>query len=109
MPPPPESAARSRGSGRTKRDKMAVIYADQQTALDGLARDLQDARSVPGERITANTVIRVAIDGVIEHADRLRGDNEEELRASWLEFLSRRVAIATSDEAEDAEDKASDD
>jgi hypothetical protein len=109
MAPPPESAARTRSSGRTTRDKMAVIYADQQTKLDGLARELQDIRTVRGERITANTLIRVALDGLIEHSDRLYGDNEEELHASWLEFLSEQAAVVVADEVEDDEDQVPDD
>ena len=109
MAPPPEPAARTPGSGRTKRDKMAAIYADQQTELDRLARELHDSRSVRGERITANTLIRVALDGFIEHADRLYGDNEEELRVSWLEFLSRQTAVVVADDVEDDGPHASDD
>ena len=106
MAPSPESAARTRSSERTVRNKVAVVYADQQTALDGLARELQDARSVRGERgarITANTLIRVALDGVIEYADRLHGDNEAELRASWFEFLGRQAAVVVTVEVEDDE------
>ena len=91
------------------RNKVAVIYADQQTDLDGLARELHDARSVRGERITANTLIRVALDGVIEYADRLHGDNEAELRASWFEFLSKQAAAVVTDEAKGDEVPASDD
>lgn len=109
MAPSPESAARTRSSERTMRNKVAVIYADQQTDLDGLARELHDARSVRGERITANTLIRVALDGVIEYADRLHGDNEEQLRASWFEFLSRQAAAVVADEVEVDEVPASDD
>jgi hypothetical protein len=107
MPPRRQSGARTSGAERTKREKTAVIYSDQQTGLDGLARELQDARSVLSERITANTLIRVAIDGVLEYADRLRGDDEEELRASWLEFLSEQAAVALPDGSEGDEASAS--
>lgn len=69
-----------------------MIRADQQTNLDELARELHDARSVRGERITSNTLIRVAIDGVLAHSGRLHGDTEEQLLASWLEFLNERKA-----------------
>ncbi|MBS2966385.1 hypothetical protein KGA66_25310 [Actinocrinis puniceicyclus] len=69
-----------------------MIRSDQQTKLDDLARDLHDARSVKGERITANTLIRVAIDGLVAHGGRLHGDTEEQLLASWLEFLGERKA-----------------
>ncbi len=74
------------------RPKTAQIRADQWTGLDVLARDLHDGRSVKRERITANTVIRVAIDGLLAHGARLSGDTEEQLLASWLEFLGERKA-----------------
>jgi len=80
--------------GRPKtRPKQALIRSDQQTALDHLARRLHDDRSVKGERITANTLLRVAIDGLIEHEDRLYGDNEVQLLASWREFLNLAVTL----------------
>lgn len=34
------------------------------------------------ERLTDNTVIRVALDLLLEHADQLDGDTEDELRNS---------------------------
>jgi hypothetical protein len=77
------------------RPKQALIRPDQQTGLDHLARELHDARSVRGERITANTVLRVAIDGLMEHSDRLYGDNEVQLLASWREFLSLSASLGS--------------
>jgi hypothetical protein len=74
------------------RPKFAQIRNDQWTGLDILTRELQDARAVRAERITANTLIRVAIDGLLAHSGRLHGDNEAELLASWLEFLGERKA-----------------
>ncbi|MBS2966016.1 hypothetical protein KGA66_23430 [Actinocrinis puniceicyclus] len=74
------------------RPKTAQIRVDQWSSLDELARELHDARSVKGERITANTLIRVAIDGLVAHGGRLHGDTEEQLMASWLEFLGERKA-----------------
>ena len=69
------------------RPKTAQIRGDQWSSLDELARELHDSRSVKGERITANTLIRVALDGLLAHSERLHGDNEQQLLASWLEFL----------------------
>jgi hypothetical protein len=88
------------------RPKQALIRPDQQTGLDHLARRLHDDRSVKGERITANTLLRVAIDGLVEHGDRLHGDNEVQLLASWREFLSLAaslwgVEVALTDVAND--------
>lgn len=83
------SAATARAATRPK---TARIRADQWTSLDELARQLHDARTTKVERITSNTLIRIAIDGLLEHGDRLEGDNEGELLASWLEFLDQRKA-----------------
>lgn len=83
----------SAGERPKTRPKQALIRPDQQTGLDELARTLHDARSIKGERITANTVLRVAIDGLIEHGDRLYGDNEVQLLASWREFLTLATSI----------------
>ncbi|MEY9857989.1 hypothetical protein ABH935_003602 [Catenulispora sp. GAS73] len=77
------------------RPKQALIRPDQQTGLDHLARQLHDDRSVKGERITANTVLRVAIDGLIEHRSRLHGDNEVQLLESWREFLSVAASLGS--------------
>ena len=94
MTPPNTEAAHSGADSRPKtRPKQAMIRAAQQSALDELARDLHDSRTVKGERITANTLIRVAIDGVVPHGDRLHGDNEEQLRSSWLDFLAQAEAL----------------
>jgi hypothetical protein len=78
------------------RPKVAQIRADQQDSLDALARELHDARTVRGERITANTLIRIAIDGLVEHSGRLQGDNETQLRTAWLDFLANRSSETTS-------------
>jgi hypothetical protein len=77
------------------RPKQALIRSDQQTGLDHLARQLHDARSVKGERITANTLLRVAIDGLLEHGDQLYGDNEIQLLASWSDFLGRAASLGS--------------
>lgn len=92
MTPPEPDTRRSSVERPKTRPKQAMIRSDQQTALDDLARVLHDARSVKGERITANTLIRVAIDGLVAHGGRLYGDTEEQLLASWLEFLGERKA-----------------
>ena len=91
---PARSAINSSADERPKtRPKQAMIRSDQQSSLDELARELHDARGVKGERITANTLIRVAIDGIVPHGDQLQGDNEDQLRTSWLEFLEQATAL----------------
>jgi hypothetical protein len=90
---PPDDASHAASTTRAAtRPKTARIRADQWTNLDELARQLHDARSVKAERITSNTLIRVAIDGLLEHGNHLHGDTEEQLLTSWLEFLGERKA-----------------
>ncbi len=70
------------------RTKWTQIRRDQQSSLDDLARELQDAKSHKGgERITANTVIRLGIDTVLACRDRLAGDDEQQLRQTLFEYL----------------------
>ena len=72
--------------------KTARITKGQWTELDALARELHYARTTRGNRITSNTLIRVAITGLLAHESRLQGNDEDELLASWLEFLQEREA-----------------
>lgn len=62
--------------------KDARVRADQDAALGALATTLMRRRRVKSERITENTLIRVAIDLLLAHADHLRGGTERELRKS---------------------------
>jgi hypothetical protein len=91
--PPPATPDPAPVQRAKTRPKTVQIRADQWTSLDEMARDLHDARSVKGERITANTLIRIAIDGLLAHGSRLHGDTEPQLLASWLEFLGDRKAV----------------
>lgn len=70
------------------RTKWVQLRRDQQAGLDELARELQDAKSVRGgERITANTLIRIGIDAVLSQRERLSGDDERQIRATLFEVL----------------------
>ena len=62
--------------------KEARVREDQYAALAALARTLMRRRKVKDERITENTLIRVAIDLLLAHQDTLRGATEDELRES---------------------------
>lgn len=62
--------------------KEALIREEQQAALTALARDLMRRRRHKAERITENTLIRIAIDLLLAHEDQLRGASEAELRKS---------------------------
>ena len=99
MKPLGRDAPQSSDDRAKTRPKQALIRPDQQTGLDHLARRLHDDRSVKGERITANTLLRVAIDGLIEHGDRLHGDNEMQLLASWRDFLSLVASLKSIEAA----------
>lgn len=62
--------------------KETRIRADQLDALTSLQRRLNKARRGEGERITENTLTRVAIDLLLARAEELEGVDEDELRKS---------------------------
>jgi len=62
--------------------KELRLRADQLDELARLRRVLNRQRGGEGERITENTLIRVAVDMLLGQADRLRGITEDELRKS---------------------------
>lgn len=68
-----------------------VRFRDEQLgALHALARRLSKARrGAKGERITDNTLVRVAVDLLLQHADELSGADEVALLES-LRKLSRK-------------------
>lgn len=67
--------------------KETRVREDQYSALSNLARTLMRDRVARRERITENTLIRVAIDLLLAHRDQLRGSDEDELRRSVLTGL----------------------
>ncbi len=66
------------------RPKWVPLREDQHAELAALARELMHARSRKVERITENTVIRVAVDLLIRHPEFLGGDTEDELRTTAI-------------------------
>jgi hypothetical protein len=69
------------------RRREARVYDDQADALTVLARRLNNGRRLSdgkttGERITDNTLLRLAIDLLLTRAGELEGTTEEELAAS---------------------------
>jgi hypothetical protein len=62
--------------------KELRLRADQLDELAQLRRGLNRQREGEGERITENTLIRVAVDLLLAQAGRLRGATEDELRKS---------------------------
>lgn len=55
---------------------------DQLDWIEGKRKELNSLRGRAGERLTDNTLIRVAVDLLIANGDRLAGTTEAELRAS---------------------------
>lgn len=62
--------------------KETRLREDQYAELSALTRSLMRDRVSRRERITENTLIRVAIDLLLAHRGRLRGSDEDELRRS---------------------------
>lgn len=62
--------------------KEARLRQNQIDALTDLNRSLNRKRSKKGERLTDNTLIRVAVDLLLSKANQIQGDTEEELRKS---------------------------
>jgi hypothetical protein len=62
--------------------KETRLRPDQQNALTEHARRLNRAKRAGGQRITDNTLIRVAIDLLLSKTDKLAGDDEPALRRS---------------------------
>lgn len=93
MPPSTQDTAEPDGL----RPKYVPLRPSQYRKLTDLARDLQDARNQKIERITENTVIRVAVDLITAYPGLLVGDTEDELREYALERL-REMTEAPSEE-----------
>lgn len=60
----------------------ARLRLDQIEALGSIRRRINAARVDKSERITDNTLLRVAVDLLIAYGDQLQGDNEDQLRES---------------------------
>lgn len=67
--------------------KEARLREDQTLALARLARQLNRQKRKKGERITENTLIRVAVDLLLAQEDQIWGATEEELRKVLAEQL----------------------
>ncbi|MDX2802715.1 hypothetical protein [Streptomyces scabiei] len=62
----------------------ARVRPDQATALTELRRQVAASRTDRSERITDNTLIRLAVDLLLKNADRIHGDTEDEMRRALL-------------------------
>lgn len=79
-----ETYRRRQTDGSDLRTKYAQVHTDQLDDLKPLARTLHDARRPDTPRITENTLIRVAVDLLLELGPLLYGDTEEEIRENLL-------------------------
>ncbi|GAA5216862.1 hypothetical protein [Streptomyces thinghirensis] len=80
----PESRTSDDPKWTTLERKEARLRADQLSSLAELRRHVNSQRMERSEIITDNTLIRVAVDLLLEHSHRLRGDTEDDLRRSVL-------------------------
>lgn len=62
--------------------KEARLREDQIDELAALVKRIKRTKKPGGERITDNTLIRVAVDMLLSRKDELRGSTESELRES---------------------------
>ncbi len=62
--------------------KEARLRSDQLDRLTSLTRSLNRQRKSNGERITENTLIRVAIDLLLNQSEELKGTTEQEIKKS---------------------------
>ncbi len=62
--------------------KEARLRSEQLDRLTSLTRSLNRKRQSNGERITENTLIRVAIDLLLNQSDELKGTTEQEIKKS---------------------------
>jgi len=62
--------------------KEARLRPDQADALTQLRRRITRGRADRTEPITDNTLLRVAVDLLLAHAEQLHGDTEDEIRRS---------------------------
>ncbi|GAA2531742.1 hypothetical protein [Pilimelia columellifera] len=70
--------------------KESRLRMDQVDALAVLTRQLARQRTRRGgERLTDNTLIRIAVDLLLDRADRLKGNTEDELLASLKDVMNR--------------------
>jgi hypothetical protein len=82
---PPEATPQEIGPGPrwlTFERKETRIRSDQLEWVEEQRKELNQRRQGAGERLTDNTLIRVALDLLMKHQGELRGVTEDELRVS---------------------------
>src|SRR5262249_24973264 len=98
-PPTPLTSAEQHRGGREKKTELypeqvsVLLNAELRDRAEALAKDLQRRRTHKGERITTNTVIRVALRSMLETfrlSDATVLNTESELYESVLRQGSRK-------------------
>lgn len=79
---PRKSAAPATPAYLALQRKETRLREEQIDALTAAARELNRAKPAGGERITENTLIRVAVDLLLSNTAALKGSNEDEIRNS---------------------------
>ena len=69
--------------------KETRLREDQMDALAAKARQINRNKADGGERITDNTLIRIAVDLLLARADKLTGSTADELRNSGSSYVFR--------------------
>jgi hypothetical protein len=77
--------------------KEVRVRLDQLGSLTSLTRRLNRARKGQGERLTENTLIRVAIDLLLKNASQIGGITEAELSESLGIVLNDEYAQTPTD------------
>lgn len=99
------NSAKRKAVQSEERPKWVPLREDQHSELSTIARELMLARSQKTERLTENTVIRVAVDLVIRHPELLVGDTEDDLRTNALgrfeQLLERERELLAGGNEED--------
>lgn len=72
--------------------KDVRIFPGQMEVLTRISKRLNKRRQGAGERITENTLIRLAIDLLCEYAHHLEGIDEDQLRES-LKLPERKLPL----------------
>ncbi|NJN57807.1 MAG: hypothetical protein HC879_10045 [Leptolyngbyaceae cyanobacterium SL_5_9] len=67
--------------------KEARLRPDQTEGLTKLTKALNRKRRGEGERITDNTLIRIAVDLLLKRADEVSGKTEAEIQSNLIEKL----------------------
>lgn len=80
--PRPRAGSQDQPRYRQQLRMEARLWPEQVPALAALRRQITQARTVKAERITDNTLLRIAVDLLLANGDRLSGNTEDELRES---------------------------